>query len=232
MSSLGQEALLDSLRRAVEGLRWKPGGHWVQYGIQTSYTERGAASKREIVERMLAASPAAVVWDMGANVGTYSTIAAGEGRNVIAFDQDASSVEHHWRTLDANARASVLPLVLDLANPSPSLGWGLEERRSIVDRGPADVILALALVHHLAIGNNVPLERVAAFFARIGRRAIVEFVPKEDPMTQHLLAARPDIFPDYTLEGFGNAFERHFTVLDRAAVEDSLRTLFLLERAG
>jgi hypothetical protein len=229
MTQLGQEALLDSLRRAVEGLRWEPGGHWVQYGIQTSYTERGAASKREIVERMLAASPASVVWDMGANVGTYSTIAAGEGRSVIAFDQDASSVEHHWRSLSAEARASVLPLVLDLTNPSPSLGWGLEERKSLVERGPADVILALALVHHLAIGNNVPLERVAGFFARLGRRAIVEFVPKEDPMATHLLAARPDIFPGYTLEGFRHAFEQHFRVLEEAAIDDSLRTLFLLE---
>ncbi|HEX6129010.1 MAG TPA: SAM-dependent methyltransferase, partial [Candidatus Limnocylindria bacterium] len=199
MTRLGQDALLDSLRRAVEGLRWEPGGHWVQYGVQTSYSERGAASKRWIVERMLAASSASVVWDMGANVGTYSTIAAGEGRSVIAFDQDASSVEHHWRSLSAEARASVLPLVLDLTNPSPSLGWGLEERKSLVERGPADVILALALVHHLAIGNNVPLDRVASFFARLGRRAIVEFVPKEDPMATHLLSARPDIFPGYTL---------------------------------
>jgi hypothetical protein len=231
MTKLGQEALLDSLRRAVEGLRWTPSGHWTQYGIQTSYTERGAASKRTIVERMLAASPAEVVWDMGANVGTYSTIAAGDGRSVIAFDQDAASVEHHWRRLSAEARASVLPLVMDLANPSPALGWGLEERRSLVQRGPADVILALALVHHLAIGNNVPLDRVASFFARLGRRAIVEFVPKEDPMTQHLLAARPDIFPGYTLDGFRAAFARHFRVLDEARIDDSLRTLVLLEAA-
>jgi hypothetical protein len=166
---------------------------------------------------------------MGANVGTYSTIAAGEGRSVIAFDQDASSVEHHWRSLSAEARASVLPLVLDLNNPSPSLGWGLEERKSLVERGPADVILALALVHHLAIGNNVPLDRVAAFFARIGRRAIVEFVPKEDPMAGHLLAARPDIFPGYTLDGFRDAFERHFRILEEASIDDSQRTLFLLE---
>jgi len=229
MSALGQEALLDSLRRAIEGLRWTPGGHWTQYGIQTSYTERGAASKRKIVERMLTVSRPAVVWDMGANVGTYSTVAAGEGRSVIAFDRDAASVEHHWRQLSAEARASVLPLVMDLSNPSPALGWGLEERRSLVQRGPADVILALALVHHLAIGNNVPLDRVAAFFARLGRRAIVEFVPKEDPMSRHLLAARRDVFPDYTLDGFRAAFGRTFSIVDEAPVEDSLRTLFLLE---
>ena len=121
---------------------------------------------------------------------------------MIAFDQDASSVEHHWRSLSAEARASVLPLVMDLTNPSPALGWALEERRSLIQRGPADLVLALALVHHLAIGNNVPLEGIAALFAKLGRQAIVEFVPKEDPMTQHLLAARKDVFPDYTLEGF------------------------------
>jgi len=148
---------------------------------------------------------------------------------VIAFDQDASSVEHHWRTLGAEARASVLPLVMDLANPSPSLGWALEERRSLVERGPADVLLALALVHHLAIGNNVPLDRIAGFLARLGHWAIVEFVPKEDPMTRHLLAARKDVFPGYTLDGFRSAFGAAFQVVEEAPISDSLRTLFLLE---
>jgi hypothetical protein len=229
MSKTGQEAILDSLRRTVEGLRWHPTGHWVQYGRQTSYSEGGAASKHAIVERMLDSTDARVVWDLGANVGTYSTVAAGRGRQVIAFDQDAGSVEHHWLTLSPEARASVLPLVMDLANPSPGLGWGLEERRSLVERGPADVIMALALIHHLAIGNNVPLDRVASLFARLGRRAIVEFVPKEDPMAQHLLAARKDVFPDYTLEAFRASFARHFRIIEEAPIDDSRRTLLLLE---
>jgi hypothetical protein len=229
MSKTGQEAILDSLRRTVEGLRWQPTGHWVQYGRQTSYSEGGAASKHAIVERMLDSTDARVVWDLGANVGTYSTVAAGRGRQVIAFDQDAGSVEHHWLTLSPEARASVLPLVMDLANPSPGLGWGLEERRSLVERGPADVIMALALIHHLAIGNNVPLDRVASLFARLGRSAIVEFVPKEDPMAQHLLAARKDVFPDYTLEAFRASFARHFRIIEEAPIDDSRRTLLLLE---
>jgi hypothetical protein len=231
MSQTGQEAILDNLRRSVESLHWNPGGHWVQYGIETSYSPSGAASKRAIVERMLERAGGTVVWDLGANVGTYSTIAAGNGRQVIAFDQDASSVEHHWRTLTAEARASVLPLVMDLANPSPALGWALEERRSLIERGPADIVLALALVHHLAIGNNVPLDRVADLVARLGRWAIIEFVPKEDPMTRHLLAARKDVFPGYTLDGFRAAASERFRIVEEAAIEDSLRTLFLLERA-
>jgi hypothetical protein len=229
MSQTGQGAILDNLRRTVESLRWSPGGHWVQYGIETSYSHAGAESKRAIVERMLAVTGGTVVWDLGANVGTYSTIAAGGGRQVIAYDQDASSVEHHWRTLGPEGRESVLPLVMDLTNPSPALGWALEERRSLVERGPADVLLALALVHHLAIGNNVPLNRIAAFLARLGRWAIVEFVPKEDPMTRHLLAAREDVFPGYTIEGFRDAFGTAFRIVEEAQIEESLRTLFLLE---
>lgn len=229
MTRLGQEALVDSLRRLVERLRWTPRGHWTEYGTQTSYTPAGAASKRQLVARFLDASAARTVWDLGANVGTYSGIAADGGRRVIAFDQDAASVEQHWQGLSAEARASVLPLVMDLSNPSPALGWGLEERRSLVQRGPADAMMALALVHHLAIGNNVPLERVAALLARLGRWAVVEFVPKDDPMTQRLLAARPDIFPGYTLDGFRDAFAQHFHIAEETRVEDSLRTLFLLE---
>lgn len=229
MSQTGQEAILDNLRRSVESLHWNPRGHWVQYGIETSYSPSGAASKRAIVERMLERAGGTVVWDLGANVGTYSTIAAGNGRQVIAFDQDASSVEHHWRTLTAEARASVLPLVMDLANPSPALGWALEERRSLIERGPADIVLALALMHHLAIGNNVPLDRIASFLRRLGRWAIVEFVPKDDPMTRHLLSARRDVFPTYNIEGFHAAFSHGFRIVEEARVYESLRTIVLLE---
>ena len=229
MTKLRHEALLDSLRRAIEGLQWEPQGVWVAYDRQTSYSPTAAASKQAIVERMLTASSGGVVWDLGANV-TYSELAAAGGRHVLAFDREAGTVERHWRALSPAARASVLPLVMDLTNPSPSLGWALTERRSLVERGPADVIMALALVHHLAIGNNVPLPQVAWFFAQVARRAIVEFVPKDDPMVQQLLAARRDIFTDYTLDGFRAAFGGPFKIVDSATVEDSARQIFLLER--
>ncbi len=232
MSKMRHEALLDSLRRTTESLDWEPAGLWTEYGLQTSYSERAAASKRAIVERMLTTAGGRMVWDIGANTGTYSDLAAGSGRMVLAFDQDAASVEHHWRTLSPERRASILPLVMDLTNPSPALGWGLEERRSTLDRGPADVVMALALVHHLAIASNVPLPRIASVLARAGRHLIVEFVPKQDPMTRQLLAARPDIFPAYSLEGFRDAFAASFSVVEEAPVEDSLRTMFLMERLG
>ncbi len=230
VSATGQRALLDSLRRTVEGLRWKPTGHWAGYATTTSYSETATASKAEIVREMLAAVGGSMAWDLGANTGVYSQLAVDAGYRVIAWDQDAGSVEAHWRAVRGGQRPDVLPLILDLANPSPSLGWGLEERASFLERGAPDLILALALVHHLAIGNNVPLAGIARLFAQMAPHAIVEFVPKEDPMTQHLLSARRDIFAQYTLDGFRAAFGQSFTIAREERITDSSRVLFLLDR--
>lgn len=230
ISATGQRALLDSLRRTVQGLRWEPSGHWAGYATTTSYSEAATASKGEIVREMLTAVGGRTAWDVGANTGVYSALAAEAGYRVIAWDQDAGSVEAHWRRVRGGANPAILPLILDLANPSPALGWGLEERRSFLDRGEPDVIMALALVHHLAIGNNVPLLGVARLFARMAPNAIVEFVPKEDPMTRHLLSARRDVFEGYTIDGFRAAFGERFEIVRETPIADSPRTLFLLSR--
>jgi hypothetical protein len=157
-------------------------------------------------------------------------MAAEAGYRVVAWDQDAGSVEAHWRRVRGVGKPAILPLILDLANPSPAIGWALSERASFLERGEPDLILGLALVHHLAIGNNVPLPAVARLFAGIAPHAIVEFVPKEDPMTRRLLAARRDIFDGYTIDGFRAAFGEAFEIVREAPIIDSPRTLFLLAR--
>ena len=103
------------------------------------------------------------------------------------------------------------------------------ERPSLTDRGPADVVMALALVHHLAISNNTPLEMIAEWFAKLGRSAVVEMVPKSDSQVKRLLATREDVFPDYTIEGFRAAFEQHFEVLKSTQIDQSDRVLFILK---
>ncbi len=124
----------------------------------------------------------------------------------------------------------MLPLVMDLANPSPSLGWNSSERRSLRERGPVDLVMALALVHHLAIGNNVPFEQIAGFFHGICRSLVIEFVPKEDTQVQRLLRSREDIFPSYHQAAFEAAFSKLFTARRRTKVDDAVRTLYLYER--
>jgi hypothetical protein len=122
-----------------------------------------------------------------------------------------------------------LPLCLDLTNPSPARGWAHEERDSFAGRGPADAVLALALIHHLAIGNNLPFDHVAGFFRRLARHLVVEFVPKDDPQARRLLSSRPDIFPDYTQAAFEAACGKYFEVRQARPVGDDGRVLYLME---
>jgi hypothetical protein len=149
---------------------------------------------------------------------------------VVSSDIDPAAVEVNYRMVKEQKEHNLVPMVLDLTNPSPAIGWSNLERDSFLQRGPADASLALALVHHLAISNNVPLPRVAEFFAACGEWLIVEFVPKSDGQVQKLLRSRLDIFNDYTKAGFEQAFGQFYTLQESSAVRDSQRWLYLMRR--
>jgi hypothetical protein len=149
---------------------------------------------------------------------------------VTKADLDPAAAERAYRQLRRDGRTDIMPLVLDLADPSPGGGWRGMERRSILERAGADGVLALALVHHLAIGRNVPLPMVLDLFADLAPHVIVEFVPKSDPMVGQLLAAREDIFGDYSLDGFRSAAAQRFDILAEEPIADSPRILFHLRR--
>jgi hypothetical protein len=229
VSPTAAAGLVRSLRAAVESLEWTPSGtEWADYTDDNNYSAEAAGSKREAVVDFLRGLDARTAWDLGANTGEYSRAAREVVPQVIAFDLDPAAVERNYRRVKAEDEAGILPLLLDLTNPSPALGWAHRERLSLEERGPADVLLALAVVHHLAIGHNLPLERVAGFFARLGRSLVVEFVPKSDSQVRRLLRDRPDIFPDYTREGFEAAFRGWFRIERALPVADSERTLYLM----
>ena len=226
----GIEGLLDSLDRAVVSARWAPESSWTKYyGEDCSYAGDALAQKIEAVTAWIEQVRPATVWDLGANTGLFSAIAARHAALVVAFDADPACVETMYR--DARrAKLPLLPLVMDLGAPSPAIGWANEERMTLDQRGPSDLVLALALVHHLAIANNVPLPAIAAYLARLARRLIIEFVPKSDSMVQQMLAGRDDVFPGYTREQFEQAFDAHFTVDGHHTVGTSGRVLFLMTR--
>ena len=226
-------ALIRSLRAAVDGCR-APGGTtaWSDYYGGTNYSEAAMRAKLELVARMTDSlvEPGDTIHDLGANTGRFSRLVSRPDRYVVAHDVDDLAVEQHYRALHADRHEGVLPLLLDLTNPSPALGWAHAERQAAFDRIAGGTVLALALVHHLAITNNVPLDRLADAFAGIAPRLLVEFVPKEDTQVRRLLATREDIVPHYTLAAFEAAFSRRFVVEARSAVPDSARTLFAMRR--
>ena len=227
MSDNRRHALLDHLRRTVEGLHLTAAGtQWAEYADQTSYSPAGTAAKEAIVRRLLAAVGGHRAWDIGANTGRYSAIATEAGYEVLAIDGDWAAVERHYLALRQSGDTRILPLLGDIADPSPAIGWANEERASLLARADADVVVALALVHHLAIGRNIPLPMLGNLLARLAPNLIIEWVPKEDPMVQRLLAAREDVFPNYSLDGFRMAFAGQFETLEEAAITDSERMVF------
>jgi len=222
------EGLIDSLHGTVAGLEWAPPrAGWSAYYYESSYSAEARAAKEAAVRAWVERVPPATVWDLGANTGRYSRIAAEGGAYTVAMDSDAACVQALYRA--GEGRGRLLPLVMDLTNPSPALGWAHAERLALQARGPADLVLALALVHHLAISNNLPLARLADTLAGLAPRLVIEFVPKEDPQVQRLLGLRRDIFADYTGEGFERAFAGHFRTVERRPLPGTGRVLYLLE---
>ncbi len=231
MSRQAMTGLIDSLESTIRKLEWKPGGtEWENYYTITNYSDAAFEHKKALVREWSERSRPSLVWDLGANTGVFSRLAGETGAFVVSSDIDPTAVEQNYLQVKSQKAQNILPLLLDLTNPSPSLGWANEERDSFGARGPADLALALALIHHLAISNNVPLSQVADFFAKVGKRLIIEFVPKSDSQVQKLLVSRQDIFPDYTRPGFESAFERRFKIAEAVSIRESERVLYLMER--
>ncbi|MCK4819125.1 SAM-dependent methyltransferase, partial [bacterium] len=143
---------------------------------------------------------------------------------------DPACVEKNYLECIKKGETNILPLLLDLTNPSPGIGWENKERTSLLERGPADAVFALALIHHLAISNNMPLSKIADFFNKICKSLIIEFIPKSDSQVQRLLSTREDIFPDYIQQVFEGKFRKYFTIQNSVKIRDSERTLYLMQK--
>jgi hypothetical protein len=234
MGMLAFQGLIDSLRSGVEKLRWRPdNSEWRDYYDTSNYSAAAINDKKRLVSEMIdqVQPKPTSVWDLGANVGLFSRIASGKRISTIAFDMDPAAVEVNYLQCVEQGESNLLPLVQDLTNPSPGLGWENHERASLYARGPTDLALALAIVHHLAISNNLPLARIARLFSQICRTLIIEFVPKTDSQVQRLLSSREDIFDRYDQHHFELEFRKHYTIVRKEAIADTVRTLYLLRQA-
>ncbi len=224
--------LIAGLRASVGRLRARaPGSGWVRYEQDKSYDDAGQDGKDAFVERALRDAAPKLVWDLGANTGRFSLIAARHAETTVAMDGDPEAVAALYERLRDDGRSgSILPLLIDLTNPSPAQGWGGEELRALTDRGLPDLCLCLALVHHLAISGNVPLSRLVSWLAGITRAGVIEFVPKSDPMVAQLLRWREDVFDDYDVASFERTLSGPFEIREREVVPGSDRVLYRIER--
>jgi len=228
MSKQAMIGLIDSLQSTVKKLQWDAGGtEWGNYYEITNYSDPAFEHKKKVIENWVIQVNPSSVWDLGANNGVFSRIASRAGIFTVSSDIDSAAVEQNYLQMRKDKEKNLLPLLQDLTNPSAGSGWAHRERDTLTQRGPADMVFALALIHHLAISNNVPLSQIAEFFAELGNWLGIEFVPKSDSQVQKLLQSREDIFTNYTSDGFEKAFDEYFELKEKVNVIDSDRVLYL-----
>ena len=224
------EGLIESLKSSIEKMAWNEDNtEWGDYYSDTNYTEKSFEEKKQFISLAIDQVKPKLVWDMGANTGVFSRLASTKGINTISYDIDPLAVEKNYLSSSQNSEQNILPLILDLTNPSSGIGWNHDERMSIMQRGPADMVFALALVHHLAISNNVPLNKLAEFFSQISKFLIIEFVPKSDSQVKRLLLTRDDIFENYDEKNFEIEFSKFFKIINSKKILDSERTIYIME---
>ena len=223
-------AMIDSLKNSIKKLEWNPAGtEWGNYYEITNYTDAAFLQKKELISEWVKERKPKQVWDLGANNGVFSRLASEQGIFTVSFDIDPAAVEQNYRQVKSSKEKNLLPLISDLTNPSPTLGWHNRERESLSERAPADMVFALALIHHLSISNNVPLTQLAEFLHDMGKWLIIEFIPKADSKVKKLLQSRVDIFGQYTRLDFEQVFESRFNIHRKAKINESERYLYLME---
>lgn len=212
-----------SLKKLVDGLEaGRKASHWKGYEQTHTYSTAERARKETFVRDWIERTCPSAVLDLGCNTGTFSKIAASAGAYVVAVDADHDVVDD----LSSTESDRILPLLWDIADPSPSMGWRLAERSSLTQRFQPDLVLSLALIHHLVIGRNIPLDDFIAELAAMRCDLIIEFVDRHDPMVERLLSQKREAFDDYTLAAFERALGEHFNVAVREPLESGSRVLY------
>lgn len=218
--------IIKDLRKCIGSLQaTKDQSVWKEYDTKNSYEKSDTHEKENfIAEGLKLINPSSVI-DLGCNTGHYSFIAA-KTTQVISCDLDPACVDSIFLQKNPN----ILPVVLNLMTPSPSMGWDLKERKDVFSRLKADSFLALALMHHICISHNVPLERFILFLKSIAPQGIIEWVDKSDPMVQFLLRNRTDIFKNYTWDNFQSITNQYFIIEKNVSINNGTRRLLLLRQ--
>ena len=230
--SKAQVLNLQRLRRKIGRLarRYRPGGVWSEYTEICNYDDTAEQAKESAVREFLQQSRPRRVLDLGCNTGQYSRLAAACGAEVVAADADHDAVEILYRRLRQDP-APISPLVLDLANPSPGIGYLNRERAAFLERADADCVLALALMHHLLVSANLSPAAIRDLMYELTNRDLVlEYVPPDDGMFERLMKFRVDLFGDLSLDLCREVFRERFELLRETPIAGSKRTLLFLRK--
>ncbi len=208
------------------------GSRWSGYQDHLDhYSSRDSEGKYQFIANVLLQQKPRTVLDIGANTGTYSMLAARNGARVVALDSDVAAIERLWRAA-VTEHHNILPIVGNIARPTPSVGWENAESLSLLDRavGKFDMVVLLAVIHHILVSEQIPLSRIASLCRRLTRCwLVVEWVPPTDPMFQQLMRGRDALYGSLQEQDMFGAFNCHFEAVERHPLPNG-RILFLFKR--
>ena len=218
---------LANLQKIIQRLKWEPfDSAWSEYVTEHTYQAADHQTKKEFVARATGSRHRSLAWDLGCNIGNFTRVLAKHSDYVVALDQDHVTIDRLFTQLSDESCRNILPLVFNLADPSPDLGWWCKERKNLESRGRPDMILALALVHHMVIGANVPLSEFISWLASFPAELVIEFVTKDDSMVQALLRNKADQYSDYDLRIFRRLLANRYEILEEEPLTSGTRVLF------
>ena len=232
ISKLQLKSIIDNLIKSVENIKLKNAAtQWENYYTFTNYEEKSFQLKKNIINNYKNIIRPEFVLDFGSNTGVFSRIFSEENIKVLALDFDRLAVEKNYLRSKELKETNIFPMVFDIVNPSPALGWANQERKTLPDRVlNADLILSLALIHHLRFTYNIPFYKIAEYFSGIAEYLIIEFVDKKDSQVQKMLLNRKDVFDDYYEENFETEFNKFYNIKDKNRIIGTERTLYLMKR--
>jgi len=220
------------LRKLVAALQWRGGGsEWADYEAFHNYSASDHALKEAFIDECVAASGAGCVWDIGCNTGQFSKIAARHANRVLAMDLDHFSVERLYREIRSDDMSNILTLVQNVADPSPNWGWRNRERTELAKRARPDLVLCLALIHHVVISANVPMDEFVGWLSESTDQLVIEYVSRKDDKVKTLLRNKEDKYSDYSRERLEQALGRHFTIRRQQTLESGNRFLYWCARS-
>jgi len=221
------QANVSRLRKLVAQLTWQQTrSTWSDYTEALPYTESEQHQKADFVRRITHSRRWNLVWDLGCNTGTFSRIAAENADYVLAMDIDTLVIERFYRELTKDRSPNILPLIGNVADPAPNLGWRGLERKALVARGKPDLTLCLALLHHVVISAHIPLREFVSWLASLGTALVIEFVTRDDPMVRTLLRHKADHYTDYDLGYFERCLADVFEIDRQETLASGTRRLY------
>jgi SAM-dependent methyltransferase len=215
------------LRKLVKRLNWQgDGSEWGSYEEFHNYSETDHERKENFIRDSVRDGQAELVADIGCNTGQFSKIAAESVRQVLAMDLDHFAVERLYREVRGTGQSGILPLVQNIADPSPNWGWRNSERTELARRIRPDLVLCLALIHHVVITANVPLEEFVAWLAGLSDQLVIEYVSRSDDKVETLLRNKEDKYSDYSRENLERELRRHYHIERSESLESGNRHLY------